>query len=776
MREKELRLALVCYGGISLAVYMHGITKEVWRLARASLNHLEGRPAAEGSQGVYRRLLQTFEDRAGMRLRVLVDIVAGASAGGINGVFLAQAVATGQSLEPLTAMWLESADIDELLDPAAAPSTPLTKVWALPIAWMIGNRKGADVGRTVEEPARAEVRAKLARFIRSRWFDAPFGGERLTGRILDALDAMSAGPIGPRLLPAGQPLDLFVTVTDFRGHPEMLRLNSPPQVIETEHRLVVNFSDHGGYGREIGTLADAAELAFAARATSSFPGAFPPFTTAELDRVLAARGRDWPGRDAFLARVLPRAHAAGVAGEAALIDGSVLANAPFEPAINALKDRPARRQIDRRFVFVDPTPALTGEASPTTAPGFFQTILGSLSELPRAQPIRDNLDALAVRSDRIERMRGVLEAIRGEVEAEVESLFGYTLFLDRPTEARLVAWRKRAQTAAVQRAGYGYAAYARLKVEGVIDRLAGLVADLGRTTATEDRRAIRAALADCVAGRGEDAIGSSFPGGASPATIAFLQRYDLGFRIRRLRLMARRLSELERTFERTECEPIREGIYAALGSYLELQRTDVHAPLAALVAEKRWSDPAALLDCVARTLDFPARDAAADAVLSDALGKLDKPVRRPMLLSYLGFPFFDVATLPLLQGEGLDEFDPVRVDRISPDDAVAIRGGGAAATLKGIQFNNFGAFFSRAYRENDYLWGRLHGADRLVDILDSTLPPDERLPQHRLRAAKHELFAAILDEEEPRLTAIAGLFREIRAELADKLAKARTGA
>ena len=29
MREKELRLALVCYGGVSLAIYMHGITKEV---------------------------------------------------------------------------------------------------------------------------------------------------------------------------------------------------------------------------------------------------------------------------------------------------------------------------------------------------------------------------------------------------------------------------------------------------------------------------------------------------------------------------------------------------------------------------------------------------------------------------------------------------------------------------------------------------------------------------------------------------------------------------
>ena len=33
---RELRLALVCYGGVSLAIYMHGITKELEKLARAS--------------------------------------------------------------------------------------------------------------------------------------------------------------------------------------------------------------------------------------------------------------------------------------------------------------------------------------------------------------------------------------------------------------------------------------------------------------------------------------------------------------------------------------------------------------------------------------------------------------------------------------------------------------------------------------------------------------------------------------------------------------------
>ena len=36
MREKELRIALVCFGGISLAIYMYGISKEILKLVRAS--------------------------------------------------------------------------------------------------------------------------------------------------------------------------------------------------------------------------------------------------------------------------------------------------------------------------------------------------------------------------------------------------------------------------------------------------------------------------------------------------------------------------------------------------------------------------------------------------------------------------------------------------------------------------------------------------------------------------------------------------------------------
>src|SRR3712207_7965045 len=46
----------------------------------------------------------------GLDVRVLVDILAGASAGGINAVFLAEAIASGRSLEPLTELWLERSE------------------------------------------------------------------------------------------------------------------------------------------------------------------------------------------------------------------------------------------------------------------------------------------------------------------------------------------------------------------------------------------------------------------------------------------------------------------------------------------------------------------------------------------------------------------------------------------------------------------------------------------------------------------------------------------
>ena len=61
------------------------------------------------------QLLDHLDEKHELRLRVLPDILTGASAGGINAVFLAQAIHSGQSLEPLTDLWLDNADVDRLI-------------------------------------------------------------------------------------------------------------------------------------------------------------------------------------------------------------------------------------------------------------------------------------------------------------------------------------------------------------------------------------------------------------------------------------------------------------------------------------------------------------------------------------------------------------------------------------------------------------------------------------------------------------------------------------
>ena len=132
MREKELRIALVCFGGVSLAVYMHGVTKEILKLVRASsaLHAIADRPrraqaafsdrpdAGEpeyDTESVYFELLRDI-GRA-LELRVVVDIIAGASAGGINGAMLARALSHDLPMAAMRDLWLDNADVAVLLSP-----------------------------------------------------------------------------------------------------------------------------------------------------------------------------------------------------------------------------------------------------------------------------------------------------------------------------------------------------------------------------------------------------------------------------------------------------------------------------------------------------------------------------------------------------------------------------------------------------------------------------------------------------------------------------------
>jgi patatin-related protein len=765
MRQKELRIALICYGGVSLAVYMHGVTKELWHLARASRDFHGDAPPSGGVSRVYRELLQFVEARHELRLRVLPDIVTGASAGGINAVFLAQAIHSGHSLEPLTEMWLDNADVDRLLDPDARPWSRMAKLWAMPLVWWLLRRPGNAVSESVAPETRAEVRRKVSHLVRGRWFEPPFSGYGFASLIYDAMVAVGRTEPQAPLLPPGHPLDLMVTATDFRGFLSLLRLHSPPSVEESEHRMPIAFRSktppQGG-----ASLAEPLELTMAARATASFPGAFPPLRLAEIDRLAEERGRPWSERAAFVGRIMPVHVRQGNEAHVSLIDGSVLINAPFGAARAALASRPAQREVDRRFVYIDPRPDRFGaiEQSVDQPVGFFGAIFGSLSTIPREQPIRDNLEALEKQSREAVRLARIVTALRPEVESAVEKLFGMTLFLDKPTTKRLSAWRNKAQQAAADRAGYAFQPYAQAKVAGIVETLAEIVLSAAPGLLLPDTEAIVARLRRELDDRGLFSL-SDPGGGMSAGAVEFLRAHDLAFRIRRLRLIARRLSvdwEADDSTPAEALEAAREAIYGILALYFAQEGGANLGDDFAVIAGKVMEDPGAVLEALAAQRLLPEVDAEAESRLATALEAMPKELRRRVLLTYLGFPFYDAATLPLLQNEGLTEFDAVKVDRISPEDARSIRRGGTRATLRGTEFYNFGAFFSRAYRENDYLWGRLHGAERMIDLVASTV---DGFDESELAALKRKAFLAILDEEKSRCTADPGLVDGIRREV-----------
>src|SRR5690606_17139563 len=113
--------------------YIHGVTRELLNLIRASQQfHAERARATAGgtthptqeppprqgdddTTGVYRELMQALAPE--IDLRVVIDLISGASAGGINGVMLARALAHNLPLEPHRDLWLSNADVTRLSEP-----------------------------------------------------------------------------------------------------------------------------------------------------------------------------------------------------------------------------------------------------------------------------------------------------------------------------------------------------------------------------------------------------------------------------------------------------------------------------------------------------------------------------------------------------------------------------------------------------------------------------------------------------------------------------------
>jgi patatin-related protein len=788
MKQIEVRLAVVLYGGVSLAVYIHGVTREILNLVRASKlfraakSHEEaGGPSVEAqkpagdSTAIYYELLQALSPT--IDLRIVVDLISGASAGGINGVMLARALAHDLPLEPHRDLWLKNADVTSLSDPGSVVGRIGKAVVAPLIDAMLTRRFGQQV-------AEVETRAKLRQFIGAQWFRPPFSGERFAGWMLDACEEMervghAAGQVGGGkdgcLLPPGHRLDLFVTLTDYRGHTHRIQLHDPPSVDETEHRRIVSFTCRRAMSGELFsefTAGDVPSLVFAARATASFPGAFPPATIAEMDRVVAARNGTWPSRQSFINDKLLLADARA-AGTGYFIDGSVVMNKPFSPVIHALGNRPASREVVRRIIYVDPNPhreaANRGDHG---TPGFFRTILTALALIPRNEPIADDLLAIQEWNERARRMAEILAAADPQVEKLVDAIVDADPE-NPPTIADVARYRAAANEEAHVRAGYAYLSYQTLKLRRLAEHLAGLIASIA---------AVRGALADPKQiERLLDRWIAQQDGDGATRLVPFLRGFDIDFRLRRVRFVIRRLNELYRA-----ASEIGQGLQSKAIDDLKSALYDIADRLARLWDPRIYSGEdqeeaargaisiahaastggpldGADLTALEKSLRLIEIDRDLDEIVSlMGLAYLAPEARRAVAMSYVGFAFYDLITFPILQWTDMDEINEVLVDRISPADASGI--GAGKMVLKGTSLMSFGAFFNRAWREHDYLWGRLNAADRCVDVLVSAM--GARLPGgidiDRLRG---RLFRAILDAEAPHLTADADLIPGLRREL-----------
>src|SRR5262245_13457779 len=445
---KELRLGVVCYGGSSLAIYMHGVTKELNRLVKASaLLAAELSPQAGAkSEAFYIELLRKLAEDSGVRTRVVVDVVAGTSAGGINGIYLTKAIAHNLSQDALRDVWFDKGDMKELL--------------LLPKRWPVKLRFALLLPRALKK--------------------SPLRGNEMAQWLYNALEEMdTGGPQPPELktlVPRDNRLDLFVTITDFYGYDRLVAIADPRLVHDKRHRHALTFT-YGPGERDQFQPRNNGALAFAGRATSCFPGVFPPVSFTAF--------KEWiPKADLSDLDRCFRSHKLAGADPAAtqFVDGGVLDNKPFGWAISSIMQRRADVEVDRRLLYLEPDPGgrpITADGQPVEPqkpPETFAAILGAISGLPRQEPILDDLLNVSAHNDRVQRIRDVIETSFPGVAEFVEGIVGDANALPSdPESGQFAEWSKEINERTIGQAGLAYATYLRLKISSAVERYAQTV-------------------------------------------------------------------------------------------------------------------------------------------------------------------------------------------------------------------------------------------------------------------------------------------------------------
>lgn len=733
--DQELRLALAMRGGASMAVWIGGAVSEVDRL-RSALRTPAGERSRIGETAATAGKSGDTGDRhpwaelgrlAGYD-SVALDVLAGASAGGLNATLLSASLVYGFDFATMRELWIRLADVE-------AMSRPVPRFWQS------------------APPSLFE------------------GDDYFRRELVDLLTTSGAGN-------AEQPdrrIELLLTATLLDPLLEQHFDARAGRMVQQRRKALFRFRHRGRAGHvlsDFGTgerFADSVlRLAHAARTTSSYPFAFEPARVHSANRPTAAGEPDMTG-------IFSETAGAGKPAEFRVIDGGVLDNIPVEAAIRAIGDTPADRPTRRWLLYLNPDPAVSrDQRKPARAlPVATTAVQARMSQ----ESLLEDIESLVEHNRAVERTalrrRSLFAPLHAADEADQESVLarqaaaveqdnavvraeldaqavhrlltepaanGDGQLLDPVEGDPLAGWSPRARALLEQRLSEEFA---RGAGPHVFDDVRGFLSavqeclwwswDVESSADRDELGACKAALyrlrtlGEVV----ESCADAYWTGGARLEPI--VEPDELSAWVQRILLRRDRLQHslpgpvgpllgevLAAVDDEDRFQPALDEFSAELSSVVESSGADavpgaggVDAIALARTELHRVADRLARL--------APRRRV---AVRPDQIGYrlLERTGRRNVVLRRLV-----VLTAPLDVGRAPgSRIDLLRVvsDDQSPLPFAALRGERGEDSplriedkVRGSDLGNFGAFLSAKWRANDWMWGRLDATSALVDLL-----------------------------------------------------------
>ncbi|GAA4857399.1 patatin-like protein [Saccharopolyspora cebuensis] len=712
--EQELRLALAMRGGTSMAVWIGGAVAEIEHLRTAMAGNDDAR-ATHPWAALAR--LAGFDS-------VTVDVIAGASAGGVNATLLSAALIYDRPFERTRRMWVRLADVEAL-------ARPLPRFWQqAPPSLLEGDGYFRDemVKVLTDTPGREDAEApSRAELLLTATLLDPVVEQHFDGRTGSMLQERRRAWFRFRHLGrAGDPMSDF------------------------------------GAGEDLPDTA--LKLAHAARATSSFPFVFEPA------QVHAREQAPPPDEPAMLGLFSESGD-----GPYGVIDGGLLDNIPVEAAVRAIAEAPADRPTCRWLLYLNPDPAVAQGRPPEAARAVpvaaaaLQTKMAQESLLEDIRALdahnrvveRNSLRRKALfaplhaapeteRPALLDRLVDMVEADHAVVRAELDALAVHRLLtepagieagtlLPPPVGDPLAGWSAQAREQLPERLSAGLSAAATGEVfDDVRGLLAGIQLCLEWAWDLDRRAADTAEIGRCKAVLyrlrtfGELLEGHTDRYWISGAVLEpLVQVAELDDWVRRV--LARR-HRLQHALP-SPIDPLLGEVLTAVE-----QGTDLQQALVEFARELRSTVDSSGADAApgAEGVDAVARGTEVLHRVADRLAAVAPPRTEATEPEQLGFALLErsgrraevvrelvvlSAPLDVCREPGSrinflrvasDEQSPLPFDalRRSPDAPLRIRD-----KIRGVELNNFGAFLSAKWRANDWMWGRMDAAASLVGLL-----------------------------------------------------------